>query len=388
MTERFNDWVEVDGYGQFRLIGPLDRFIVDTATTAVCTGTFVNTVGGTVTLEPYAFLGNNVSFLTGSHPIDKYEAERMHGLSPKAANIRVGRGAWIANNCTIIGPCDIGEHAVITAGTVVRGVVPPYAVIGPQPWRIIRMLEEPMQSSQEQAIAAVRDQPDFDRNWIGPAHLKPRVYRSQLEKDTWYSVVVNDEYGLPAFAPEDVVLDIGGHIGSVSWLAQNRGSRSVYAFEPNEWHFDALRQNLDGLDGVTASFMAVVRSDAGRAESYAYGVDTWTVIRGHGAPVPSISLDEIIERTGPVRFLKIDCEGSEWPILGTCTKLDQIAEITGEYHPIVNPLDREAAELAGLPAYDADGLMVFLAAQGFVSVGYQADRPGDPHSLGKFWAVR
>lgn len=394
----YNDWIEKDGFGQFRLIGPEERFIVHPST-GVCTGTFVNTVGGTVTIEEDAFLGNNVSLLTGSHDIRKFGQERMHGTSSKRADIIIRRGAWVANSCTIIGPCDIGENAVVTAGTTVRGVVPPGAVIAPQHWRILTTLEVPviedeilldpkMNVREEDATAlGGRDVSDFDRTWLGPVEMKPRVYRSQLEKDTWYSVVVNDEYKLPGFAPTDVVIDIGGHIGSVSWLAHARGSRAVWCFEPNAWHYEALVENVAGLEGVHPQHMAIVRGDAGRASAYNYAADTWTVMRGHGTEVPSISLDEILAQTGPVRLIKTDCEGSEFPILYTCKRLDLVQMIVGEYHPMRNPLDY-GAELADLPPCTMPALAEFLREQGF-TVTYDADNPNEPEtSLGRFAAHR
>lgn len=393
----FEDWVEKDGYGQFRIVGPIERFKVHPST-SICTGTLVNTVGGTITLEQDAFLGNDVSLLTGSHDVTKFGQERMHSTSAKPSDITIRRGAWVANNCTVIGPCDIGENAVVTAGTVVRGNVPAYAVIGPQPWRIIRMLEEPliedeialnarMNVREEDAVAlGGRDAHVFDRNWAGPEHFRPRCYRTQLEKDTWFSVVVGDEYKVPSFAPDDVVIDIGAHIGSVSWLAHYRGSRQIYAFEPNRWHYDGLLENLEGLEGVLPNYAAVVRGDQGRQSSYNYATDTWTVIRGHGVEVKSISLDEIIDQVGPIRFLKTDCEGSEWPILYTCTKLKQIQEIAGEYHPMLNPLD-QTPELAGLPACRIEILASFLNRRGF-KVKWEADDPNREDSLGRFFASR
>lgn len=185
-------------------------------------------------------------------------------------------------------------------------------------------------------IAAYNPDVQFDTNWAGPSELKPRVYRTQSEKDTWYSVVVEDEYRVPAtFAPDDVVIDIGAHIGSVAWLAWKRGSRSIYAFEIDRWHYEAALQNL--VEGITHEEIAlyhaaVVRSDAHQQKQYYYA-GMWNSFSPYGEPVPSISLDQIItDAQAPIRFLKIDCEGGEWPILYTCTKLDQVQEIAGEYH--------------------------------------------------------
>ena len=81
--------------------------------------------------------------------------------------------------------------------------------------------------------------------------------------------------------------------------------------------------------------------------------------------VSTTTLDEILAIINkPVRFLKIDCEGSEWEIFYTATKLDQIQEIKGEYHqPCPNwyALQQDAA----LPAYDRRVLATYLNDWGF-----------------------
>ncbi len=204
----------------------------------------------------------------------------------------------------------------------------------------------------------------FDRNWVGPEHLKPRVYRRQIEKDIWYGCVVEDEYRCPTFAASDVVVDIGAHIGAFSWLAQNRGSRRVYGFEANPWHYEAGVENLRGLEGVDYRFCAVVRSDDRRADEYRITPGEWNVWQNVGDEVASISLDEILEAVGPVRFLKIDCEGSEWPILYTCSRLSQVKEMVGEYHTRRFG-ELEFPELSGLPPCEPEALAGYLSDLGF-----------------------
>ena len=87
--------------------------------TAAVRSSFFNTNSGEITIGNYTFTGSGVSFLTGSHDA------RLTGLLRRDCEIKsgrdivVGNGVWIGSNATIIGPCSIGDNAVIAAGAVV-----------------------------------------------------------------------------------------------------------------------------------------------------------------------------------------------------------------------------------------------------------------------------
>lgn len=212
----------------------------------------------------------------------------------------------------------------------------------------------------------IRENLQFDRNWIGPPELMPRIVRTQSEKDTWYAIAVENEYRMPdKFEASDVVIDIGAHIGSFSWAAHRRGSRHVYSFEIDPWHVEAATVNLGEMLNAQEGALyacAVVRGDEHRAKEYHYD-GAWNSFGLLGPTVTALSLDEILTQVvDPVRFLKIDCEGGEYPILYTCTKLDRVEEIAGEYHLVPGTFP----ELRHLP-YDIslDGLRGFLESKGF-----------------------
>ena len=226
---------------------------------------------------------------------------------------------------------------------------------------------------------------EFDRNWVGPADMKPRVYRTQSEKDTWYAVAVENEYCLTTtLLSTDTIIDIGAHIGSFSYLAYRSGSRSVYAYEIDPWHVEAATVNLgDMQDGVALHYSAVVRGDEHRASEYRYD-GAWNSFGLTGGVVESKSLDEIINAVcAPgenVRFLKIDIEGGEYPVLYTCTQMDRIEEIAGEWHTMTPG----PAELANLPyETDENGLARFLQACGF-----EVEIVRNAETLGNFYAKR
>lgn len=169
---------------------------------------------------------------------------------------------------------------------------------------------------------------DFDRNWAGPPELEPRDYRTQSDKDTWMSVCVENEYDAPQFTEDDVIIDIGANIGSFCYRAWMNGSRKIHGFEPWSRYWEQAARNIVDCAGITIHMLAVSRSDI---EQNLYHDGKMSTM-GDGAPVGSVSLDTILSEIDSVRFLKIDCEGAEWGILSTCTKLDRVQEIAGEYH--------------------------------------------------------
>lgn len=80
--------------------------------------TFFNLSSGDVYIDGGTFFGNNVSILTGSHDITLKDGFRKKSAT-KGNDIRIGKGVWIASNAIILGPCEIGDYAVIAAGAVV-----------------------------------------------------------------------------------------------------------------------------------------------------------------------------------------------------------------------------------------------------------------------------
>jgi len=83
--------------------------------------TLFNTVGGTISVGDYSFFGHNVVLLTGSHDIRKRRQGRRYPMQNSGCDIVIGKGVWIASNATVIGPCTIGDDAVVAAGSLVLG---------------------------------------------------------------------------------------------------------------------------------------------------------------------------------------------------------------------------------------------------------------------------
>jgi len=54
-------------------------------------------------------------------------------------DVVIGDYVWIGDRAIILQGVIVGEHAIIAAGTVVTKDVPPYAIVGGNPAKIIKM---------------------------------------------------------------------------------------------------------------------------------------------------------------------------------------------------------------------------------------------------------
>ena len=112
---------------------------------ASVTSCFFNVNSGTVTIGDYTFAGSGVSILTGSHDVNLGGFLRRDAEITEGNDIVIGSGVWLASECVILGPCTIGDNAVIAAGAVVTpGTrVPEKTVFGGVPAKKIADLDIP-----------------------------------------------------------------------------------------------------------------------------------------------------------------------------------------------------------------------------------------------------
>lgn len=101
--------------------------------TAVLNNALLNVSSGDITIGPYAFFGHDVSLLTGTHDFSKFGAERQVAVPKVGRDIGIGEGVWLASNVVVVGPCSIGDHAVVGVGSLVLSDVEPYTVVAGSP---------------------------------------------------------------------------------------------------------------------------------------------------------------------------------------------------------------------------------------------------------------
>ncbi len=204
-----------------------------------------------------------------------------------------------------------------------------------------------------------------------------------LRPGTWDRLIADAVFGAE-YGPIDVagrvVVDVGAHIGAFSVFAAAQGARRVLAYEPDPENFRLLAINAAGRPAIEPHRAAVWRSDRDearvdwRGSTNPANTGGGTVIecrsiagvavdRAGRRTVDAVALDAIVERAGSVDLLKIDAEGSEYPILATSRALDRVAAIVGEYHA-VGELDA-SMHVPGLAEWSGDALMDLLEDRGF-----------------------
>lgn len=225
------------------------------------------------------------------------------------------------------------------------------------------------------------------------------------DRDIWMTVFDCDEYGLRGMTltAEDVVLDIGAHIGSFTYAALNRGAGRVFAVEADAGNAGVFRHNLHTVcDASCRAHLingAAWRSDVPPGQLLYFanvGANTGggNVLGESGAGVRAFSFDSLVRfaasssASGRVKLCKIDCEGSEWPILLTSQCLHLVDELVGEYHVITNLDAWPQAKISPWTKYDADTMRWILGNAGFDYTIRPTSGEWEQGQLGLFSATR
>ena len=90
--------------------------IDETASMFTC---FFNTTSGRIKVGESTFAGSGVSILAGSHDPQLTGFLRRDTVETEGYDIEIGNGVWLASGCTLLGPCRIGDNAVVAAGALV-----------------------------------------------------------------------------------------------------------------------------------------------------------------------------------------------------------------------------------------------------------------------------
>lgn len=87
------------------------------------------------------FIGDNVSISAGTWLVTGFHKINDPQFIDDYKPIKIDNYAWIGMRATILGGVTIGEGAVVMAGAVVTHDVPPRAVVGGVPARVIQQRE-------------------------------------------------------------------------------------------------------------------------------------------------------------------------------------------------------------------------------------------------------
>lgn len=180
-------------------------------------------------------------------------------------------------------------------------------------------------------------------------HMKEQVYEQ-------------DEYKLKSinFKEGDVVIDIGANVGCVSiYLAKKYPFLKIYSFEAHPINYQNLLKNieLNNVSNIVPNNLIVLDRDDDflDIELNLYNSGSTSIFKTNKNSintfnVKTISLDTIIKNfeISDIKFLKLDCEGSEFTILNSSNKVREIniENIAVEIHTFVS--DGNVDELINL----------------------------------------
>jgi FkbM family methyltransferase len=183
--------------------------------------------------------------------------------------------------------------------------------------------------------------------------FEPLYRPGSSDEIIWREVFFQDDYRLPSFSSEALVIDVGAHTGAFVCACLAKGARRVVAFEPDIESFMTGKTNImrylqfSKLSAeVDFENSAVWRSDrmeqlwltkplfSSLTNSVHYAAQSTVFRSEQGYAVPSIALDAVLRMHVGVDLLKLDCEGAEWPILFTCTELFRLKRLYIEVHSL------------------------------------------------------
>lgn len=132
----------------------------------------------------------------------------------------------------------------------------------------------------------------------------------KVEGNPWFSKVKET----------DIVVDIGANIGAIAIPLAKR-AKKVYAIEP--LYYSELLENV--YINELRDKIEVIKVGIGEKKTLE------TIIFGARKEIcPIVTFQDLKGITGPIDFLKIDCEGAEWSIKPE--ELEGIREIRAEFH--------------------------------------------------------
>lgn len=158
--------------------------------------------------------------------------------------------------------------------------------------------------------------------------------------------LANDNFfsRVPEYQPKEghVIIDIGAHIGTFSLLSSSKiGSGMVYAIEASEDSFNLLRINfaLNKRANISAHHLALADKEGTCTLYHAIGNWAHSTVKKHSRSketVKSCTLSAFFERyqINECHFMKLNCEGGEFPILLSTPNnvLQRIGTILVRYH--------------------------------------------------------
>lgn len=93
---------------------------------------------GTCTIGSYVMMGEDCTIITRNHCHDRRDIPMMDQGFEEEQPVYIGNDVWIGDRVTILPGVHVGDGTILAAGAVVTKDVPPYAIVGGVPAKVLK----------------------------------------------------------------------------------------------------------------------------------------------------------------------------------------------------------------------------------------------------------
>ena len=233
-----------------------------------------NVNSGTIRIGRYTFAGSGVSILAGSHDPELRGFLRRDAELAEGCDITVGEGVWLASGCMLLGPCEVGDNAVIAAGAVVipGTKVPANTIWGGVPAKQIgKLADRPEEITEDAAVLRAMQRENgilFTEGWSEKKIIPGRAESCRYMEGTLAGILTNRsravlEYGIEG--AESCRLKIRGSLGETETGLAGAAGKTAVALPCAEGKPELLR-----IERETASarlWVRMIPEEEGSAET-------------------------------------------------------------------------------------------------------------------------
>ncbi|MEM3504810.1 MAG: FkbM family methyltransferase [Archaeoglobaceae archaeon] len=164
--------------------------------------------------------------------------------------------------------------------------------------------------------------------WKGESFRIPRIVKYPELPFHEFIFLLSGQYSIPEchVSQGDIVFDVGAHFGFFSYYALQKGAKKIYAFEPNPYVFEILKEHANIWDKEKIEpFCLALSSFEGEAilmipkgkELYGWATINETRTETEKRKIKTTTIDKFVEENNieKVDFIKIDTEGYEREII-------------------------------------------------------------------------
>lgn len=129
-----NVWAQTFPWNKARII--MQRWRGVNIGKSVHVGTYVNMdlpYPYFITIEDGVSLAGSITILTHNKPLEYHKCCCQSYIAP----VTVHKNAWVAVNVTILPGVEIGEGAIVSAGSVVSADIPPFTIASGNPAKVV-----------------------------------------------------------------------------------------------------------------------------------------------------------------------------------------------------------------------------------------------------------